>query len=127
MVDPSTRPPTLKVVSERSPLSALIYRPAVTIAAAVSVADAAARMESAGVSALLVDNGPAIVTERDIARACVRGDPRERPIGELATHAPVVVPGSMAVLTGAVRSSSSTYATSWSTWAIAGPCSPSAT
>lgn len=91
---------TLRIVSERSPLSALVCRPAVTIPATATVAEAAAAMEAASVSAVLVGDGPAIVTERDIARACIRGDPRERAVGEIATHRPVIAPATMTILDG---------------------------
>jgi CBS domain-containing protein len=88
------------VVHGQSPLSALVSRAAVTVAADCTLADAVATMEAAGVSALLVGEQAAIITERDIARALGHGVPVDEIVGGVATPHPVVVSASMSVVDG---------------------------
>jgi signal-transduction protein with cAMP-binding, CBS, and nucleotidyltransferase domain len=89
---------SVNVVGDRSPLSTLLTRPAVTIAPEATLAAAVAAMESAGVSALLVEQAGGIVTERDIARAVGHGVSVDEPVTSVATPHPVVAPGSMTVV-----------------------------
>lgn len=88
----------VNVVSQNSPLSRLVNRSALTIPAEATVADAAAAMEAAGVSALLVEGAGGVVTERDIARAMAHGVPGDELVDAVATRYPLVVPGSMPVV-----------------------------
>ena len=88
------------VMHGQSPLSALVSRAAVTVAANSTLATAVATMEAAGVSALLVGEHAAIVTERDIARALGHGVPVDEIVGHVATQHPVVVSGFMSVVDG---------------------------
>lgn len=68
----------VSVVSHVSPLALLVNRPAVTIGPDATIADAAAAMESAGVTALLVEPLGGIITERDIVRAMGHGSRARR-------------------------------------------------
>ena len=86
------------VVSARSPVSSLLARPAVTIDAGATLAEAVAAMEAAEVSALLVEGPAGIVTERDIARALGHGVSVDQPVGHVATRHPIAVPGRMPVV-----------------------------
>jgi CBS domain-containing protein len=88
------------VVHGQSPLSALVSRAAVTVTADCTLAEAVATMEAAGVSALLVGEQAAIITERDIARALGHGVPVNEIVGRVATPHPVVVSASMSVVEG---------------------------
>lgn len=88
----------VNVVSPSSPLKRLINRTAITIPPDATVADAAAAMEAAGVSALLVEGAGGVVTERDIARATAHGVPGDALVDAVATRYPLVVPGSVSVL-----------------------------
>ena len=95
---PTGRVTTVNVVSVHSPLSALLFRAAITVPADATLADAVATMEEAGVSALLVEPALGIITERDIARALGHDAPTTTTVACVATLHPVVVPGSMPVL-----------------------------
>jgi CBS domain-containing protein len=88
----------VNVVSGSSPLSSLVSRPTVTIAPDASVGDAVARMEAGGVSALLVEGGGGLVTERDIAHNLGHGAPLDTRVESIATRQPVVAPASITVL-----------------------------
>ena len=88
------------VVHGQSPLSALVSRAAVTVTVDCTLATAVVTMEAAGVSALLVGEHAAIITERDIARALGHGVPVDEIVGRVATPYPLVVSGSMSVVDG---------------------------
>ena len=92
-----TRGPA-NVVCERSPLSTLVSRAAVTVDPRCTLADAVAAMEAAAVSALLVEKLGGIITERDIARALGHGVPVDETVARIATPHPIVVPGSTTVM-----------------------------
>jgi signal-transduction protein with cAMP-binding, CBS, and nucleotidyltransferase domain len=85
-------------VTERSPVRALICRPAVRVAATTTLADAAALMEAQGVTVLFIQEASATLTDRDIASAVARDAPRDAAVDGLATTHPVVVPGSMPIV-----------------------------
>ena len=108
MAVPITNPVTcggderpVRVVFPRSPLAALVSRPAVGVTAETTVADAVALMRRESVSALLVDGDAGIVTERDLARALGAGRTAADPVGSVATPKPLTVPGTMTVVTAA--------------------------
>ena len=86
------------VVGPHSPLSVLVARGALRVDATCSVADAVVVMEEAGVSALLVGDADAIITERDIARALGHGVSADESVGAVATPHPLTVPGTMPVV-----------------------------
>ena len=87
----------VNVVSGHSPLSSLVHRDPVTVPSEASLAQAVARMEAAGVSALLLEGG-GIITERDLVRSLGRGAPLETTVGSIATLHPVIAPASLDVL-----------------------------
>jgi CBS domain-containing protein len=81
-------------------MSTLVARPGVSVGPNTSLADAAATMRSAGVSALLVDGG-AISTERDLTRALAAETPSTEPVAAIATLYRLVVPATTTVLAAA--------------------------
>lgn len=88
---------TTESASPDSPVATLVRRPTVEIEGAASIAEAARLMRVEGVSALVVDHGRAVVTERDISRGIgAEADPEE-PVGTVATPGPIIVDGSMSV------------------------------
>jgi CBS domain-containing protein len=86
------------VVSGRSPLSALVCGCAGTVADDATLPEAAAKMEAAGVSALLLERAGGIVTDRDIIRALAYGAPLDQEVATVATQQPLTVPGTMTVV-----------------------------
>jgi signal-transduction protein with cAMP-binding, CBS, and nucleotidyltransferase domain len=89
---------SVRVVGDRSPVSDLLARGALVIGDDATLAEAAAAMEAANVSALLVGELGGIVTERDITRAIGHGVPPGETVASVATPRPLVVPGSMTVV-----------------------------
>ncbi|HEX7100708.1 MAG TPA: CBS domain-containing protein [Acidimicrobiia bacterium] len=84
-------------VSPGSPVAALVRRPTVEIEGIASIAEAARLMRVEGVSALVVDRGRAVVTERDISRGIGAGADPDEPVSTVATPGPIIVDGSMSV------------------------------
>ena len=107
MAIPSTVPtvdgerPPLHVVFPRSPLVALVTRPAVGVTGRTTIAEAVEVMRRESVSALLVDGAEGIVTERDLARALGAGRTSAEPVAAIATPHPLVVSGTMTVVAAA--------------------------
>jgi CBS domain-containing protein len=89
------------VTTPGSPVAVLVSRPAVCVAGATTVSDAAALMQGAGVGALLVDGGDAIVTERDIVRGVGAGVEGDEAVSSLATPHPVAVEAATSVVRAA--------------------------
>jgi CBS domain-containing protein len=54
-------------------------------------------MRGENVSALLVDNGAGIISERDMTRALAAGLGPESPVSEVDTPWPITVPGEMTI------------------------------
>lgn len=80
-----------------TPVGRLVTRAAVGVSSSVTLAEAARLMRIESVSALVVDGGAAIVTERDISRGIgAGGDPEER-VATVASPHPVAVDGSLSV------------------------------
>jgi signal-transduction protein with cAMP-binding, CBS, and nucleotidyltransferase domain len=86
------------VVTERSPVGALIFRPAVRVAATTTLTDAAALMEARGVSVLVIEDASAVLTERDITSAVARDAARDATVDQLTRTQPVVVPGATPIV-----------------------------
>lgn len=89
---------TVRIVHASSPISALVMRPAVTIAGSATLGEAVDRMTAAGVSSVLLEERSGILTERDVTRALGAGLGRDDPAEAAATPHPIVVDGSMAIL-----------------------------
>ncbi|HZT67094.1 MAG TPA: CBS domain-containing protein [Acidimicrobiales bacterium] len=89
------------VTGPRSPVAALVARPALVISGDATIAEAAAAMHLAGVSCLLVGGGAGIVTERDVTRAVERGVDPECAVARIATHHPITAPADMTVVEAA--------------------------
>ncbi|HLU53589.1 MAG TPA: CBS domain-containing protein [Acidimicrobiia bacterium] len=94
---PHERRSTDESVSPDSPVASLVRRPTVVIEGVASIAEAARLMRIEGVSALVVDRGRAVVTERDISRGIGAGTGPEEPVSTVATPGPLIVDGSMSV------------------------------
>jgi CBS domain-containing protein len=60
-------------------------------------------MRRENVSALLVDDGKAIISERDMTRALAAGFGADCLVGVVATFEPVTVPADMAIVEAAAR------------------------
>lgn len=91
----------LRVVHLHSPLSLMVSGEAVTVAGSDSLGRAGRVMRQHNVSALLVDGGRAIVSERDLARALTTGLGPEDPVSAVATLHPVTVSADMAIVDAA--------------------------
>jgi signal-transduction protein with cAMP-binding, CBS, and nucleotidyltransferase domain len=91
----------LNVLDLKSPLSLLVVRSAARISARQSLAEASQLMRQENVSALLVDDGKAIVSERDMTRALAAGLGADCAIGMVATVGPVIAPADMAIVEAA--------------------------
>jgi signal-transduction protein with cAMP-binding, CBS, and nucleotidyltransferase domain len=91
----------LPVLDMKSPLSLLVVRPAAHISANQSLTEASQLMRRENVSALLVDDGKAIVSERDMTRALAAGLGADCAVGVVATFEPVTVPADMAIVEAA--------------------------
>ena len=89
------------LISIRSPVSALVSRPAICVPGTTTVSDAVELMEGCGVGALLVDGGRSIVTERDIARGVGTGVAAADPVSTVATPDPVMVEAQTSVVRAA--------------------------
>lgn len=89
------------VVGSSSPIGALATRPAVTLGAAATLGEAATTMREARISAVLVDDGDVILTERDLVRAFETGLERDEPALRAATIHPVRVPADVTVMEAA--------------------------
>lgn len=94
---PRTHHATETGVSPDSPVATLITRLTVQIEGIASIAEAARLMRMEGVSALVVDRGRAVVTERDISRGIGAGTDPDEPVSTVATPGPLIVEGSMQV------------------------------
>jgi CBS domain-containing protein len=90
-----------RVVSAESPVADLVTRPPVVVSPAATVAEVAAAMRAAAVSAALVDEGGRLVHERDLAGAFADGVDGAATVGNLALAAAVVVPGKLPIVTAA--------------------------
>jgi len=89
------------VVHFRSPLSLLVTRPAVQVAGTATLSAAGALMGAENVSALVVDNGTGIVSERDMTRALAAGLGGDSPVSAVATAAPLTVRADISILDAA--------------------------
>lgn len=74
-----------------SPVAVLVTRKAVGIRGDDSLAEAARIMREEDVSALLVDGGNAVITERDISRSIGAGATPDEPLRYVATPGPLMV------------------------------------
>jgi len=92
---------SLSVVDLKSPLSLLVVRPAVRVSAKQSLIEASQLMQRENVSALLVDDGQAIVSERDMTRALARGLGADSAITMVATFEPLIVSADMPIVEAA--------------------------
>lgn len=90
-----------RVVSAESPIADLVTRPPIVVSPAATLAEVAAAMRAAGVSAALVDEGGRLVHERDLAGALADGFDGEATVADLALSSAVVVPGGIPVVTAA--------------------------
>lgn len=93
----------VRVVTQQSPLGALLAGPAPVLDRDATVREAAEVMRDAHVSAVLIGTGTGILTERDLARAVADGVDDAAPVTVLATPRPVTVPGTTTVLQAAAR------------------------
>jgi CBS domain-containing protein len=91
----------VRATDATSPLSALVCRPAVCVPSDSSLHEAAQAMRDAGVSALLVDRGTGIVTERDLARALAAGCQPADPVASAVTPHPITCDPSTGVVDAA--------------------------
>jgi acetyl-CoA synthetase len=89
------------VVGGSSPVGRLATRPAVTVEAAATLGEIATAMREARVSAVLIDGGDAVVTERDLVRAFEAGLDRDEAAAMVATIHPVRVPADITVMEAA--------------------------
>ncbi len=80
-----------------SPVAVLVRRKAVGVRSSDSLAEAARIMREEDISALLVDGGDAVITERDIARSIGAGAIPDEPVSYAATPRPLVVDGSLPI------------------------------
>lgn len=92
---------SLLVASPRSPVGALVSRPAVRVPAEATLAEAAVAMRSASVSSLLVGSAGGIVTERDLVEAMARRLGPDEPVTVVASEDPLVVPYETSVVDAA--------------------------
>ena len=90
-----------RVVSAESPIADLVTRPPIVVSPAATVAEVAAVMRAAGVSAALVDEGGCLVHDRDLARAFADGVDGAATVADLALSRAVVVPGNIPIVTAA--------------------------
>lgn len=90
-----------RVVTAESPIADLVMRPPLVVPPAAALAEVAAAMRAAGVSAALVDEGGCLVHERDLAAALADGFDGEATVADLALSTAVVVPGNLPVVTAA--------------------------
>lgn len=81
----------LAVTAPNMSVGRLVVQRAVRVGEEDPINETAAAMRAAGVSAVLVGPGPAIVTERDLARAWADRRTGQEPVGEIATGHPLVV------------------------------------
>jgi CBS domain-containing protein len=91
------------MVGPYSVVSDLLPATVVCVSGEGTLQDAAAIMREANVSAVLVDGGTAILTERDLTAAIAAGCDRGTPIGTVAVREPVTIPASTTVLAAAAE------------------------
>lgn len=82
---------SLSVVEFRSPIGLIVTRPAVGVISSDTLGQAGQMMRRENVSALLVDDGQAILSERDMARALAAGHHPEDPVALVASTEPITV------------------------------------
>lgn len=84
-----------------SPLGLIVSRPAPAVDGRDTLSRAGQVMESSRVSAVLVDRGEAILSERDMTRALVAGRRADDPVSSVATPHPLAVSSHTAILDAA--------------------------
>ena len=94
---------TTTVVGPYSAVSDLLPTAVVCVSGDRTLQDAALIMRGANVSSALVDDGTAIVTERDITGAVASGFDARTPIATVAVPDPVTVSASTTVLAAAAE------------------------
>jgi signal-transduction protein with cAMP-binding, CBS, and nucleotidyltransferase domain len=82
-----------KVLGPTAAIDHLMVREPVRVAFDSSLQEAASVMRGAGVSAVLVGNGTAIATERDLTRALAAGMSPAESIAAVVSTNPIRVPG----------------------------------
>lgn len=92
---------SLPVVELGSPLHLLVTRDAVTVTSSESLRRAGQLMREHNVSALLVDDGQAIISERDITRAVAAGLGGDDAVATVAVSRPVTVNAEMSIIDAA--------------------------
>lgn len=91
----------LAITSPASPLSDVLWRPAVVVRGDMDLHAAAGVMELERVSAVLVEEPAGIVTERDLARALAHGVSAGAPVATVMTPRPLTVPASTPIVEAA--------------------------
>jgi acetyl-CoA synthetase len=92
---------SLRVLELQSPLSLIVVGEAISVASTESLGMAGRLMREHNVSALLVDNGNAIVSERDMTRAIASGLTFEEEVATVATPQPIVVDANVPIVEAA--------------------------
>lgn len=91
----------LQVTGLRSPLGLIVVRDAIGVEGTDSLGRAGELMRAHDVSALLVDDGRAILSERDMARALAGGLGADDTVSAVATFQPLTVPAEMPIVDAA--------------------------
>lgn len=84
-----------------SPIAVVVRRPTVTVESSASIGETADVMREANVSAVLVGDTGAIVTERDLTVALARRLGPDAPVAEIGSLEPLRVPARTSVVDAA--------------------------
>src|SRR4051812_49529869 len=90
-------------VTAHSRIAELLSAEVVCVGRDSSLQDAAVIMRAANVSAVLVDGGAAIVTERDVTSAFAAGCTQSTLVADVAVHDPVTVSADTSVVGAAAE------------------------